>query len=285
MSLKEYKEDLKKIKMIVSDIDGTLLDMNLQIDNTALKYSKLIINHGIYFTLASQRIHSSIVPLAIRFDINIPVISLNGALVQDINGNDKLYCASINKKYVNEAVEYAEKNFMKICLCKLDKIIYTDSNSIFKDYFPVPDAEYVKVNDYVNNYNEVLQMNILCENKDVLKKLKKKITFPFRWSIKTNFYRSQSQKNLHRLDIIPSGSSKRKAINLLMKHYGINRKEILVIGDWYNDVELFRIGGFNVTLKNGVRELKEMADYVSDYTNDEDGAGLFLKEFYEIIIN
>jgi hydroxymethylpyrimidine pyrophosphatase-like HAD family hydrolase len=53
-----------------------------------------------------------------------------------------------------------------------------------------------------------------------------------------------------------------------------------VIGDWYNDVELFEFGAVNVTLQNGIMDLKKRADYISPYTNDEGGVEDFLNLLY-----
>ncbi|MBK6536617.1 MAG: HAD hydrolase family protein [Ignavibacteria bacterium] len=57
----------------------------------------------------------------------------------------------------------------------------------------------------------------------------------------------------------------------------------MVFGDWYNDRDLFQFGGTNIALENAVDDLKEMADYVSDLSNEDDGVGNFLKMFYDNI--
>ena len=60
------------------------------------------------------------------------------------------------------------------------------------------------------------------------------------------------------------------------------KNEVAVIGDWYNDRELFEYGGLNVALQNAVAELKNKADYITENTNNEDGVGEFLKMVYDV---
>ena len=61
----------------------------------------------------------------------------------------------------------------------------------------------------------------------------------------------------------------------------MSRNNVAVLGDWYNDRDLFDYGGLNVALQNAVPELKSMADYITKANNDEDGVGEFLKLLYD----
>jgi hydroxymethylpyrimidine pyrophosphatase-like HAD family hydrolase len=54
-----------------------------------------------------------------------------------------------------------------------------------------------------------------------------------------------------------------------------------VLGDWFNDRELFDYGAFNVALQNSVAELKFKSHIVTERTNEEDGVGEFLKLLYD----
>ena len=81
MSLKnnELKKRFKNIKLIVSDIDGTLVNDANEISSLTVDLVKKLKQKNILFSLASQRVHSSIVPLANELDIQIPFASLNGS--------------------------------------------------------------------------------------------------------------------------------------------------------------------------------------------------------------
>jgi Cof subfamily protein (haloacid dehalogenase superfamily) len=276
LSIEDLKYKLKNIKLVVTDVDGTLVTSDYKISPGLPELIEKIKEKGIYFSIASQRVHSSIVPLAKQLELRVPLISLNGSLIQDVGGDTILFKGIINSKIVDKVIKLCEKHFVKIALSYNDKIIFTEDNSVFKDFFPVPDAEYLCINSYGPFKDGILRIYLTGDKKDKILKLKKQIKPFYKTGITVNFYRSQSHSSLYKLEIYPSGVSKKKALGILAKHLGVKKNEIVVMGDWYNDVELFEFGAINVTLKNGIMDLKRKADYVSPFTNEEGGVEDFL---------
>lgn len=74
--------------------------------------------------------------------------------------------------------------------------------------------------------------------------------------------------------------SKQSGIMRLCNHYGVSSSEIIVFGDDYNDIELFRMAGYSVAMQNGVPELKDMANEIAD-TNDNDGVAKVLERIFK----
>jgi hypothetical protein len=280
LSPEKLKIKLRDVKLVVSDIDGTLVTSEREISDKLPSLLSKLKDKGVYFSIASQRVHSSIQPLAEKLKILIPFISLNGSLIQNISGSVILFKSILDTKVVDNAIRLAEKFFVKISLSYKDRIIYTEDNSTFKDFFPIPEAEYECIKNYDDYKNEILRIYLAGNVKEKTLKIKKKIKPFYNISLKADFFRSQSQRNLYKLEIYPSGISKRKAIGILAKHMNLKKNEIAVIGDWYNDVELFEFGAVNVTLQNGIMDLKKRADYISPYTNDEGGVEDFLNLLY-----
>ena len=66
----------------------------------------------------------------------------------------------------------------------------------------------------------------------------------------------------------------------LLKHLKIKESHAAVIGDWYNDLSLFKVGGYKVAISNAVSEVKRQADFVTSRDNNSGGAG----EFIEMIL-
>ncbi|WP_337100464.1 Cof-type HAD-IIB family hydrolase [Paenibacillus sp. YIM B09110] len=80
------------------------------------------------------------------------------------------------------------------------------------------------------------------------------------------------------IQVMNKGVSKETGILKLCKHYGIKPSEIMVFGDDYNDIEMFRMSGYPVAMQNAIPELKEMAKEITD-TNDNDGVAQVLERF------
>lgn len=279
----ELKKRFKNIKLIVSDIDGTLVNNENDISGLTVDIVKKLKQKNILFSLASQRVHSSIVPLADQLEIQIPFISLNGSLIQDSKAKTILSKSIIDKKHVEKAVSLAEKNYIKIALCYNDKIVYTEDNSVLRDFMSRLGTTYSLVDSYENYTDNILEIIMSGNDRKVMKNIQSKMTLPFGLKLKVKFYRSQSFQGVYNLEIIRKGVSKKTGLKKLSKYLGLRRNDVMVFGDWYNDRDLFQYGGTNIALDNAVEELKEMADHVSDLSNEEDGVGNFLKMFYDHI--
>ncbi|HCD10286.1 MAG TPA: Cof-type HAD-IIB family hydrolase, partial [Thermoanaerobacter sp.] len=71
-------------KLFVTDADGSLLNSNSEISDKNKEAIREVISKGVIFTIATGRMFSSILPYALKLNINAPVISYNGALIKDI---------------------------------------------------------------------------------------------------------------------------------------------------------------------------------------------------------
>ncbi|MCL4353966.1 HAD family hydrolase [Patescibacteria group bacterium] len=80
------------------------------------------------------------------------------------------------------------------------------------------------------------------------------------------------------LSICPSQATKQHAVYELARLSKIDRSEIIVVGDSYNDFPLLMGGGFRVAMKNGVDEIKAIADYVAPSV-DDDGVAHVIEKF------
>lgn len=283
LNINELKSRFGKIKLLVSDIDGTLVSNNNQLSGLTIELVKKLKKKDIGFSLASQRVHSSIVPLAKELDINLPYISLNGALIQDSEGKIILNKSVIDRKHVEKAIKLAEKFYVKIALCYDDEIVYTEDNSVIKDFMTRLGTTYTLVNSYDNYLDNVLEIIMSGNDRKNMKYIHKKMHPPFGLFLKVKYSRSQTFQSVYNIEILRKGINKNTGLKILTKYLNIKKDEVIVFGDWYNDRDLFQFGGTNIALANAVDELKEMADYVTDKTNDEDGVGHFLKMFYETI--
>ena len=69
--------------------------------------------------------------------------------------------------------------------------------------------------------------------------------------------------NPYGVDIIAAGNSKARGMERVLRHYGIDREEIIAFGDGENDMEMLEYAGIGVAMGNADPEVKEIADYVT----------------------
>ena len=81
------------------------------------------------------------------------------------------------------------------------------------------------------------------------------------------------------LEIMPADSGKGEAIKWLADYLGIPQEKTMAFGDSMNDESMIRMTGFSVAMCNGLQYIQQIAKYVTQNSNDEDGIGKFLNDF------
>jgi hypothetical protein len=80
------------------------------------------------------------------------------------------------------------------------------------------------------------------------------------------------------LEVMHCEANKAKALEVIARHYGIERQEVMAIGDSYNDLEMIEWAGLGVAMGNAFKSIKDAADFVTA-SNDEEGVAEALRKF------
>jgi Cof subfamily protein (haloacid dehalogenase superfamily) len=264
---------LKEIKLIVIDIDGTLVDTKGMVGEKTLHLARELKKHGIFCTLSSARSFTFSSHIADELDVDIPFVTLDGALIKDRHG--KIYYQGILKdKVIKRAISLAENNYGKVTLCNMDNLYITPRNAVIKEYSRL-NAPIIEVENF-NSVENVLEILIYCEDKASLRLIKGQFTFPINIGIALSVTKSVNH-DYYLLTIKKKGSDKLDSVKRLVNILGFKRKNVAVIGDWHNDMPLFDYGAYNIAVQNAIPELKRKADYVTLSTNNEDAVGEVLE--------
>lgn len=269
------KNVLRKIKLVVFDLDGTLLNNSNEIGRDTVELVKKLRKKDVEFSIATGRLYSAMSNHAETLDIKSPLITLDGCMIKTIT-NEIIFESYIKPKYIRKAIDLAEHNSMNIVLCHADAIYYTDINSAVPSITDKFGALFKEVDSYENYMDNTLEILITGDVKNNIKDVKEKFSFPYCLGLNSVYYKSHSH-DIYNLEIRKKGSSKGKGLKRLTKYLGIKESETAVMGDWYNDRTLFETSALKVAVKNAVPELKRMADYITNRDNNEDAAAEFLE--------
>lgn len=264
---------LKDIKLIVIDIDGTLVDEQGNVGSKTLNLAKELKQKNIYCTLSSARSFHYSAHIAEEMEIEIPIITLDGALIKAVN-KPAIYKGIIKQSIVRKSITLAENNYGKITMCDEMNLFVTPRNSVVKEYTKLS-APVKEINDF-SNITDILEILIYCEDKASLRTIKNSFGIVDNLIISTSVTKSP-RNDYYLLTIKKKHSNKLDSVKRLVKFLGFSRKQVAVIGDWHNDVPLFDFGGFNVAVQNAIPELKRKADYVTNSTNNEDAVSEVLE--------
>jgi Cof subfamily protein (haloacid dehalogenase superfamily) len=271
---------LKNIKIIVSDVDGTLLKNDGTIGQETKKLVRELHKYGVLFSFATGRLHSAVTKIANELEVNNPIISLDGSLIKNFPGGETIFESFVKAKYVKRAIKFAEDYLLNIALCHSDAIYYTEFNSVIPAIMNKFGARYEEVNSYENYLDETLEIVYAGDNKDSVEFVRDKFSFPFVFGCTASYFRSHSHQGVYYIDIRRSGSSKGLGLKRLLKYLKIKPEHAAVMGDWYNDISMFDSKAVKVAVANSVPELLRKADHVTERSNNNEG----IAEFLEMIL-
>ena len=251
------------IKMIATDIDGTIADWKGQFSPAVRNCINKLKAAGIKIVLVTGRMHSSAIHVAKDLGLDTPLISYQGGLVKDFDGKI-LYRKNLNSGYAKEIIVWARENNIHINLYIDDKLYVENDDEIIKYYVDGKHIEYTvcSFDDLkIENVNKILAIDIKDADRvsSWVEELKKK--YPDLYIVKSTPYYCE----------IGSPEAKKSlGVKFLCDMWGIKREEVLTIGDQDNDIDLVQSGGVGVAMGNGTDELKKHADYITD-TVENDG--------------
>ncbi|MCH8033513.1 MAG: HAD family hydrolase [Bacteroidetes bacterium] len=271
------KERLKNIKIVVSDLDGTLLKNDGSVGEETKKLIRELHNYDVLFSFATGRLHSAVTDIAKDLEIKNPIISLDGSVIKDFPSGETIFESFLKIKYVEKAVKYADDYLLNIALCHADAIYFTEFNTVIPNLLNKFGAKYKEVSSYNNLLDKTLEIVLAGDNKESIEFVKDKFTFPYAFGCNASYYRSQSKRGLYYLDIRRAGSSKGKGLKRLLKYLHIKPHQSVVMGDWYNDISMFESDAIKVAVANSIPELIRNADHVTERSNNNEGPAEFLE--------
>lgn len=279
-SIMSEADSLKNLKLIVTDLDGTLLDDNGELGTESKKLIKELMNENVIFSLATGRLHSATSEIAQVLSLNGYIISLDGAVVKNFINDKTIFESFLSTRLVKKALSISEDLLINIVLCHSSFIYYTEYNSVIPSLLSKYGAFYKQVDSYDNYIPATLEIVCSSDMKDSIKLMEKKFNFPYTIGCNTSYFRSKKNENIFYLEIRKAGSSKGKSVKRLIRHLSLKPSQVAVIGDWYNDITMFQVKAFNVAVANAIPELINSADFVTSRTNKQDGAA----EFFEMVL-
>lgn len=261
------------IKLVVVDIDGTLVDSSGRVGEKTLSLTRELKQYGIYCTLSSARSFHYSAHIAEELEVDKPFVTLDGALIKDLK-NNIVYKGAVKQIVIQKAIMLAETNYGKITMCDEENLFITPRNTVIKEYTRL--SAPIKEVENFDGVKDVLEILIYCEDKTSLHAIREQLKFPRTFGIALSVTKSPTNE-YYLLTVKKKGSDKLRSVKRLVKYLGLKKNNIAVIGDWHNDIPLFDYGGYNVAVQNAIPELKRKADYITSCTNNEDAVGEVLE--------
>lgn len=258
------------IKLVATDIDGTILIPEGEFTQGVKKCIKELCEKGIKVVLVTGRMHAAASLIAKDLGLDTPVVSYQGGLIK--NNGETLYQRCLTEEQAERILAWAKEEKIHINLYN-DDILFSEKvcpeitrycNNLHTKYTIKPFCEIEKT-----RINKLLAIDY--ENPERINRYEKELPqiFPELYIVKSTPYFLEFSN--------PEGS-KYCAVKYLQSLWDLKDEEILTIGDQNNDIALLKAGGVKVAMGNATEELKEIADYITDSVY-EDGFVRAMEKF------
>lgn len=257
-----------------TDLDGTLLASNGKISSQNIRAIRELAKRNIKIALASGRSKDSLKQFTKR-DLQVPTykICFNGALIISPEGT-VIDQSLIDSESILKIVALAEQNKVAVNFATLDKWI--NFNPIY-DMKETDKYDETLTNIQIHTLDQMHKL-LLGKRTQILKvgmhivnpSLLYRIYVELR-SITVNAVHSDREF----LEVTAKKVSKFTAIKKISGFNNWDLQNVMAFGDYENDLEMIANVGHGVAMKNGIKKVKNVAEFVTD-TNDKDGIALVL---------
>lgn len=250
------------IKLIVTDMDGTLLNDQHEIHPDFWEIEKLLDNKGIMFSVASGRQFYNLESKFDRIKDRMLFFAENGTHV--VHKGKDLYINPLDKSaaldFVRKGRELPETHLV---LCgKNSAYIESKEDSFFNEISKFY-KKIEKVDDLTLVEDTFLKVTF-CNFKGV-----EENTYPHLEKY-SNDYKVAIAANVF-IDITSITANKGNAISGIQKELNISPEETLVFGDYLNDLEMMQNAKYSYAMKNAHPEIISASKFVTNFSNNENG--------------
>jgi len=283
------------IKLIASDMDGTLLNEKHNIDKETVVAIKKAEEAGIVFAISTGREYDTVEPLLKENNIKCQCVLMNGAEYRDEDGNI-LEEINIEQKTATEIIHILQKEKVSARIFTNKGIYTTDTKEealkemvyrtlSFNPEFTQEEAlEFAKMQPYFVNLNyisnldeflnsemEIRKFVAFHSNIELINKMKKVIGELEGIAVSSSFRDN--------MEITHVTAQKGIILAKVAERMGLKRDEVLVLGDSFNDYSMFTEFTESVAMGNAIPEIKKIAKYITD-TNGNLGVA---KAIYKVL--
>ena len=283
-SLKDLNEELKGIRLLALDLDGTILTDEKRVTPRMEAALRAAIDEGLDIVYVTGRpltgIHDELLAIPrIHF-----AITSNGAVTTDLRTSERIRGAYLENDAAKEIAKIPmERNLIHSVF--VDGIGYCEQ-AYFKDqwnlYMGTKHENYIRKSrrgtDSINDLIDTSLVGVeniwfMCHDQKERDELNALILD--RWQVQTVLTATTD------VEIGSPWADKGLALDDLAGKFGIDKEEILAIGDNENDLGMLRSAGIAVAMGNATNSVKEMAQVLTD-TNEEDGAAKIIEEILRV---
>ncbi|WP_242085245.1 HAD family hydrolase [Aestuariivivens sediminis] len=261
--------NLSQIKLVVSDMDGTLLNPKGEVSTRFFNQFMELRKKNIHFVVASGRQYQSILEKLHPIKDQLSIIAENGSMIKYNNTEQILFKLTQYEVLKAITILRAVKGSYIVLCGRKSAYIETDNPGFIS-----------KLSNYYTAYNIVNDLTQVVDD-DFLKiavyhfESTEEQVLPFLKELSNELKVVVSGQNW--LDISHPEVDKSYALGLVQKEMGIRHEETMVFGDYNNDLNMMQLGYFSFAMENAHKDVKKISRYTTN-SNAEEGVEEILEK-------
>ena len=264
--------------LIVSDFDGTLVNADGTISEKNKKAIAEYVEAGGVFALSTGRLPAGILTRAKELGLTGKVCCCQGAIILDIETKEVLMEGKLSLESTIAACKKMEQLDLHIHAYDLWDFYVNKDDEALEVYkrlvkttptlvLDMPLSQYLEENNLP--MYKLVAMVEPEDNERVLQIL----------SLEGFDGCEVTKSASYLVEVVNSKYSKGTAVEFLANYYGISLDKVIAVGDQLNDVSMIEKAGLGIAVKNAEDALKEKADYICKYTNEEGAIAEIIEKF------
>lgn len=263
-----------QIKLIVLDIDGTLLNSQLELSERNEKALKAALAEGVQIVLATGKTRNAGLKIADRLGMTTPGIYLQGLTIYEPDGTIS-YQQTLDEAVARQVLTFGtDRGFKFIAYSGTRMMLPRRDPEVMDGLMRYHEPEPEIVGPLVNLVGRIPLNKLMAIGEP------RAIT-ALRWQLEAQLNgaaRLMQAGIPSMLEILPPGASKGAALRHLLGSLKIAPEQVMAMGDAENDIEMLQVAGLGVAIGNATAALKKVAKHVAP-TNDEDGVADSIERF------
>ena len=272
------------VRLIALDIDGTLLDSASEVPEANRRAIEAAVERGIEVALVTGRRFDFALPIARQIPCPLTMIVNNGALVKSKDGITHLkhllphqtaraVLQLFPEHRAGAAVVFDRPRANQVIYEQIDwedprrKLYYARNREFIAQICPLEDC-------LTEDPIQVMYSGSVTEMHSVSAALRS-VPKALEFSLAMTFY---DHRDFAMVDVIRLNCSKGATLAEWTAQRGLDREEIMAIGDNFNDREMLEFAGLPVVMANSVPELKNLG-WRQTLSNDEGGVAAAIREY------
>lgn len=270
-----------KVALVLSDMDGTLLNSDHKVSDASIRAIQLLQNRKILFLPATGRTRKSMVDAAGptfvslfgHSPLQIPGVYSQGLVVYGMQG-EKIHERFIEKEAILLTEQFCADRQLSVIAYAGDRIFCRTQTYHTKkvcDYGDTPPEE------FPSGLYSLVESGIPVNKLIVLEEQEKLVSIRPELESLVQGKATLTTAVPGMLEVLPFGASKGEGVRILLEHLSISPQNCVAFGDGENDIEMLQLVKLGIAMENGKAALKAIASALTA-SNDEDGvaAGIHL---------